>query len=103
MTVQPITPDEAATLKGELFPDAVIASFNEAIATNYDKGSSTFTQDDVLKIMEAKGLERNQVFSNHWLLVRPIYEDFGWKVEIDRPAGDETYSTKYTFTKQKKS
>ncbi len=100
MPVQPIRPSEVAKQKKASFPDAVFEAFNEAIAANWVNGSSSFTQDEVVKLMVSKGLKN--IFNNGWLNVEEVYEKAGWKVEYDSPGYNESYSASFTFTAKRK-
>lgn len=100
MAVKPITPREVASLKQVLIPDAVIEAFNEMIAANFNGGYSSFTQEAVVKLIVKKGISRNDLFSNNWLDVEPIYEKSGWKVEYDKPGYNESYEPTFSFKKK---
>lgn len=99
--VEPIKPDEVVEQKQKLFPDEVMEAFNELIAENYQNGSATFQQNEVVKrIVEKKGCESAEIFKNHWLDVEDVYRNAGWKVEYDKPAYNESYAATFTFRKK---
>lgn len=104
MSIKPITPAEAK-LKRK-FPSHVIKAFNECIGKNMSGRSSTFTQDDVVDLI-CKSVSKNAttqreyrrtIYDNHWLDVEDLYRSVGWKVEFDKPAYNETYKAKFTFS-----
>lgn len=94
----PITPSEAKGLyKGRPIPEAVFESFNELLSK---KGSNyiTIKQNDVVNLMVAKGLDKNEIFEKNYLDIEDYYRAMGWKVEYDRPGYNETYEAYFTFT-----
>ncbi|MBI2120170.1 MAG: hypothetical protein HYT94_00935 [Parcubacteria group bacterium] len=95
--VSPIKPGDIAKVKKTIFPDKVFEAFNELIVAHFSNGLSTIKQDDIVELMVKKGLERNQIFNNHWLDVEEVYRDEGWKVEYDKPAHCESYPATFTF------
>ena len=99
--VKPITPNEIAEKKTEQIPDGVIDAFNELIAQNYRNGSSTVKQKDAVSRIKAKlNLEKdNDIYSNNWLDVEPIYRAAGWKVKYDKPAYCESYDAYFVFSR----
>ncbi len=96
--VGPISPDKVAKAKKMNFPNAVFEAFNELIAQHFSDGSATIEQDDVLKLMEKKGLKREKALANNWLDVEKIYEAAGWTVEYDAPGYCESYPATFTFS-----
>ena len=98
--MDPIKPDDVARQKKELFPDGVIEAFNELIAETFVNGQASFKQEDVVERIVSKGIEKTDIFSNHWLDVEEIYIKAGWKVKYDQPAYNETYPATFTFTKK---
>lgn len=111
--IQPITPQQVGQTKGALFPPKVVQAFNELIASHYVGNRSSFTQDDVISRITSLTLTdpditnpetavanlRKAIFKRGWLNVEAYYEDAGWKVEYDKPAYDETYPARFTFTR----
>ena len=102
MAVKPITPNEVAGKKQEIFPDEVFEAFNEVIATKCVDGRASFTVDEVVAVMVSEGLKRNDIFANHWLDVEDVYRKAGWVVEYDQPGYNEDYSAFFVFTAKKK-
>jgi hypothetical protein len=100
--VRPMRPGEVAKRKEIDFPDAVFEAFNEMITRKFSSGSATFKLDDVVALMAKKGLNRNDIFENHWLDVEDVYRAAGWKVEYDSPAYCETYPATFTFSTRRK-
>lgn len=100
---EPIRPEDMASVKGKIFPDAVVEAFNEMIAQAYYNGSATFKQQEVVERMVQKGLKREDIFSKHWLDIEPIYRAAGWKIFYDKPGYNETYEATFKFTKKAKS
>ena len=101
--VSPIKPEEVAEKKEQSFPDAVFEAFNELIVHNFLNGSATIKQDDILKLMTQKGLNRKEIIDKGWLDVEGAYRAAGWKVEYDKPGFNESYPATFTFTRKGKS
>ncbi len=99
MTVKPIKPNEVVEKK--VFPDEVITAFNELIAKNFSQGEASFKQEDIVKLIVAKGIKRNTIYPNHLLDVEELYRAQGWEVEYDKPGFNETYEPTFTFRKKK--
>ena len=101
--VSPIRPEHVGAVKLEIIPPEVITVFNHLIAQHYDAGSSTFTQDEVIVLLQNTLEEcppRAEIFANGWLKVEQIYEVEGWEVEYDKPGYNETYNARFTFRKR---
>jgi hypothetical protein len=96
--VRPIKPSEVAKGKIATFPDAVFEAFNELISVGFTNGSVTIKQDEVVKLMEEKGLNHLDIFDNGWLNVEEAYEAEGWEVEYDQPGFRENYPATFKFT-----
>ncbi len=94
----PISPSEVASKKAETLPDAVLESFNELITAQFTGGSITIRQDDVVALMEKKGVNRKDIFDNGYLNVEEPYRAAGWKVKYDKASYNESYPANFTFT-----
>jgi len=91
--LQPISPKD---IKVRKIPDFVIEAFNELIASYWDGKSSTFKQDDVVKlIIQKSSIERNEIFSKRLLDIETLFKD--WDVDYDKPAYGEDYEARFTF------
>jgi hypothetical protein len=97
MSVKPIKPSEAVSLKDKGIPPEVIEAFNELIPQNMKHGMATILQKDVVALIVKKGLKRNDIFDNDWLGIEKIYEKAGWFVSYDAPAYNESYEASFTF------
>lgn len=98
----PIKPDEVVALKCATFPKEVFEAFNELIVAKYDDNNRfAITQDDVVALMIAKGLKREEIFRNGWLNIERVYRSAGWEVQYDKPAIGETYDAMFIFNKKK--
>ncbi len=97
---RPLTPAEVSRKKKEIFPKAVFDSFNELIAKSFSDGEAYVGQDEVVRLMVRKGLNRQRIFSEGWLNIEGVYEDAGWKVDYDKPGFNEDYEASFTFTKK---
>lgn len=100
--VRPIKPDDVVKAKKEGIPDAVFEAFNELIVQKFNGRSATVKQDDVVALLVAKGLNRNDIFEKHWLDVEDVYRADGWKVEYNKPAYNEDYPATFTFKRNPK-
>lgn len=110
MSVKPIEPDEVAANKVNVLPDFVIEAVNELITIEFDGHSAVFLQKEIVNLIVKKmgplpgseGDARNSVYANGWLNFVPLFEEFGWKVDYDRPGFSETYEANYTFKRKRK-
>ena len=98
--VGPISPNEVCSQAKANFPSAVFEVFNDLIAANWNGISATIRQDEVVKRLVAKGLERNEIFDKGWLNVEEAYRSKGWRVEYDKPGYNETYEATFTFRRK---
>lgn len=98
-----ISPKNIGKVKKRAFPSAVVETFNELIARNFTNGSAKVLQEDAVKLMVEKGLDRSEIFVKGWLNVEEIYEAEGWLVEYDKPVyyGGENFKAYFTFTEKK--
>lgn len=94
---KPISPQEAKALKSTQIPDEVIEVFNLLIAKRMAHEEVVIKQNEVLTLLEDRGLNRNDVFENHWLDIEELYAKYGWKVEYDKPGFNESYESTFNF------
>lgn len=94
----PIRPEEVAARKQLVMPDAVLETFNELITRDFSGGVATVRQDEVVRLLVAKGFFRVTIFGNGWLNVEDIYRKVGWQVEYDKPGYNESYGAYFKFT-----
>lgn len=104
--VKPISPNEAIT--EQVFPDAVLESFNELIAQGGSRARGrdriTVHQNKVLARMVSKGLNREEIFDNGWLDVEGVYRKAGWQVQYDQPAWrDQDFEPYFTFSHRQRT
>jgi hypothetical protein len=100
----PVSPSEAAELQTEQIPEEVFIVFNSLIARNLREGRSTVLRDEVVTELEARGMNREDIFSKHWLDVEGSYCEAGWDVKYDSPVayGGETFEPYYEFRAEQK-
>ena len=106
--MKPISPKDASLKAITKFPKEVIETFNELIIENLKvigvtagvkKATASFTQDTVVaRICTKMDITRSEVFDNKYLDIEPLFEGEGWFVEYDKPAYNENYPSKFTFT-----
>jgi len=113
---EPIKPDDIVKARKNTLPDEIIQALNTLLTKKFNGYNAIIMQNDVVDlaiklILEARKEEitgpnsdliRTQIFENQWLDVEPIFEKFGWKVEYDKPAYNESYEANWTFTKRTK-
>lgn len=96
--VRPLNPKEILEKRIADIPDAVLEAFNELIAKNFNGAYAIVRQNEVVKLLvEKKGINKNEIFENHWLDVEDLYRKAGWKVEYDKPGYNETYDAYFEF------
>ncbi|MCA9356909.1 hypothetical protein H6784_03420 [Candidatus Nomurabacteria bacterium] len=96
--VKAISPQEVINYRKESIPNEVIEVFNELIAENFNGHCAYVRQDEAVKRIVAKGINRNHLFNRGWLDIEDIYRSMGWKVEYDKPAYDESYEASFAFS-----
>lgn len=90
MSVKPLTPDEAR--KALVLPDDVIIVVNEFLAQRYRGGTCIIKREEVMSALNTRmGLTRTEIFERHYLDFEPLFEDYGWDIQYDAPAYNETY------------
>ncbi len=99
--VRPITPDEVASVKENILPDAMIEAFNEMIARRWSGGKSKFASHEIVSLMKEKGLSDDDISNNRWRGVLDVFEKHGWDVETDTPSWDENGEETLTFRRKK--
>lgn len=96
---KPITPEEIAAKKKEIFPDVVIETFNELIAINFKNGNSSFLLKDARNALVDK---MDDAYRPEYLDIEDIYKEYGWDVEFEKPDYTESWPAKYNFKKKRK-
>lgn len=99
---KPIRPSEVASRKREKIPAEVIEVFNQQITEKFDGNQARIVQDDVVALLEQKGLNRQEVFDRNWLDVEDIFHKAGWEVEYDKPGFNESYKAFFIFRRPRK-
>lgn len=99
---KPIAPDEVAGAKKVIIPKKVFEAFNTLIVRNFAGNNAVVVQDDVVDLLVKGGLNRSDIFNNHWLDVEDAYRSAGWIVEYDKPGYNESYPATFAFKKPKK-
>lgn len=83
----PISPAEVSERQVQQIPEEVFVAFNALIAQNIRNGWARVLQNDVLGMLENRGMNRREIFHRHWLDVEDSYRAQGWKVNYDSPVG----------------
>lgn len=97
--VRPITPEEALEVKKINFPPEVLTVVNRLIGENFREGYATILQKDIVKELAATGLQRKEIFDNHWLDFEDLYREAGWGVTYDKPGYNEDwYEPRFKFS-----
>lgn len=94
----PMSPAEAMEAQTQQIPEEVYVAFNSLISRRIMNGRATVHQNEVLAQLESQGMNRREIFNNHWLDVENSYRDLGWKVEYDKPGYNETYEAFFVFS-----
>ena len=93
-----LSPKEVVNARKASMPDVVIEVFNQLIAEKFNGHNAVVHQDQVVKELVAKGLDRGDIFQKGWLDVEDIYRKKGWKVEYDKPGYNESYEAYFDFS-----
>ena len=97
--LKPIGPHEIAELKQQLMPAIVIETINALLAKKAGRGKYiVLTQTEIVEQLVKNGLDRMQIFEDHYLDFEEVYERAGWKVTYDRPGYNESYEPTFTFS-----
>ncbi len=103
MSIKPMSPEEVTTYQLESFPPEVIDTVNMLISENFFNGSAVVKQDELLEALQAKGLDRGEIFKRGWLNIEGMYRSIGWKVTYDKPGYNESGRACFIFEVKKKS
>jgi len=81
--MDPIKPEDAASLKIAKIPKEVIEAFNELIVQEFDGQCARIDPKDLVGLIIKKGLSEKEIKENHWIDValKGFYEKAGWKVK----------------------
>lgn len=100
-----ITPKEACEAKAKSLPEFVIKAFNNLLVRKYNQSAIYITQtevvDEILKLSCDDNLTRQDVFDNRWLDIEPLYREYGWVVNFDKPGYNESGVAMFTFKPKK--
>lgn len=105
--IKPLTYDEVMDQRKSSIPDFIIEAVNECLRKKLHGKFASFTQDEVMKEalknfpsdLNVSVKREDHIFDNHWLDFEPLFREAGWKVEFDKPAYNESYPARFTFTK----
>lgn len=100
------TPNEAIEAFHNKIPEEVLECWNETIVSNLKLTSNEvksvcFLKDISAKIQTRMGITSSELEKRGWLNLESFFEKKGWKVSIDKPGYNESYSTTITFSAKK--
>lgn len=99
--MKPITPAELKTKLKDIIPDFVIEAVNNLLHEKYRSsgGEIHIKQQEVVdEIMRLNTkINRDKIFDKGYLDFEELFEEYGWKVEYDKPGYNETYEAFFTF------
>lgn len=106
--VKPFSPSEALASKVNTIPSEIIEAVNVLLSEKFS-GNHTVTifQREILTLAKSFMVKRMRVYVNddiikrNWILIEPLFEKEGWKVEYDSPAYCESYEPFFKFTPKK--
>lgn len=96
--VKALKPDEVVIARKVSMPDAVLEVFNELITENFRGRYAVVYQEEVVKRLIKKGLDRKDIYDKGWLDVEDIYRQEGWTVVYDKPGYNESYRAYFRFS-----
>jgi hypothetical protein len=99
--IEPVSPEGLDQLKRELIPPEVFETFNRLLGEKAVNGYAVINQDEVVKELTERGLERQNIFRKGWLNIESLYEANGWKVIYERPGYNESGQSYFTFRAKK--
>jgi len=98
---KPLSPDEV--YDNPDVPDFVIEAVNKLLKQQFRNGSCTLKQDEItdeiIKIAP-EGVTKTELYKKHYMDFEIVYRNAGWKVEYDKPAFNESYEAKFTFSRK---
>lgn len=97
MAILPIKPNQVKLARK--IPEKVLEVVNEFIVKKFDGYSATLLQKDIVAELVKRGMNRDEIFDNHWLDFEDSYRKAGWEVVYDKPAYCETYDAYFLFKK----
>lgn len=102
MSVAPISPKDALSVKSASIPEFVIEAVNELISEKGKKYSSKFEatilqKDIITRIQLKEEITSKTIYDNNWLDIEDIFREAGWKVTYDKPAYNESYDAYFKF------
>lgn len=106
MSVKPITPDEALSLKVEALPAEIIETVNTMLAEQVSISCrATLLQKEIceraiqLFAQRGKIVTSSEIYDRKWMDFEPAFRQAGWKVVYDKPAYCENYEPNFTFSR----
>ena len=98
---RPVTPDEVSDIEVKRdIPNVVYNAFNHLIARQWNGVSVMVRLNDVVNVLVATGIGKEQIFSENMLDVEDAYRSRGWTVSYDTTGVvGETVHSFWTFTK----
>lgn len=99
--VKPITPDDAANLKVEIFPDIVIETWNNIIAKNWDGLESRVLTKDIKSKLTVACEVSSIPYEKQFLDIEPIYRKNGWTVIFDKSDYIGSYESFFVFKRKR--
>lgn len=97
--VKVLGPTEMIEHWKQALPDAVVETFNELLAKQFNGTSATIKHKDLLSALCAKGVDTKIVSEQNWLFqTKQLYQDCGWKVKYDSPGWDDNFDSYFQFT-----
>jgi hypothetical protein len=106
--VRPVTPDEASDQRLASFEPEMITAVNNMIVKNLNSTrtvANVLQKEIVEEYFRVKGITqtpelRASLYERHQLDFEDIFREFGWIVEYDKPAYNESYEANFTFKKK---
>lgn len=97
-TVQVLSPDEMVKHWQQALPDAVVETFNELLAKQFNGKTAKILEEDLLSAIKKKGLAIHEVREQNWLSqTRELYTEKGWKVSFNSPGWDDNFKSYFYF------
>jgi hypothetical protein len=89
--IKPVTPNEAR--KNFTYHPTVVEAFNEVLIRNAHRSAITILQKDIIKLVKKKNpdLTSEYIFANQLLDIESLFEQYGWKVNYNKPAYNESF------------
>ncbi len=97
--IQVLGPEEMIKHWEQALPDAVVETFNQLLAKQFNGTEAYIKEKDLLTALCDKGVTVKDVTEQRWLFqTKQLYQERGWKVAFTSPGYDDNFDSYFRFT-----